>query len=159
MGHANEESHNVSLHKVYASSHMFRGRGGASLHKLFRNRPLAHYVTLLGNAQANYIITDDFYSAITNDMDFTGENLTLELHSPKLLYLFEFYICTKKARVTSSPYICLEWLDIQKPKTIRSLLLDKGLKFHFINDSDTWDQDTVHFYDRNPAGRGLDFID
>ena len=40
-----------------------------------------------------------------------------------------------------------------------SLLHDKGLNFPFINDNNEWEQYVVYFYERNPAGRGLDFTD
>jgi hypothetical protein len=72
------------------------------------------------------------------------------------LYLFEFYRCPPKSG-TSSPYICLEWPGIQIPQTITSLLLGKGFNFPFINDPSAWDQHTIHFYERDPARRGLDF--
>jgi hypothetical protein len=87
---------------------MFRGRDGTSLHQLFRDNLLTHYEALLGNAHANYIVLNDFYATINDAIDFSGENLTLELHSPELLYLFEFYRCTK-AGATFNPYICMEW--------------------------------------------------
>ena len=64
-----------------------------------------------------------------------------------------------KIRGTSSPYISLEWPGIEIPQTITSLLVDRGLNFPFINDSGSWDQHTSYFYERNPAGRGLDFTD
>jgi hypothetical protein len=86
---------------------MFRGRDGTSLHRLFRDNLLAHYEALLGNAHADYIVPNDYYTAIIDAMDFVGDIPTLELHSPELLYLFEFYRCTKTSG-TSSTYICLE---------------------------------------------------
>ena len=46
-GHRNEESKGASLHKIYAPSHMFRGRDGTSLHQLFRDNLLTHYEALL----------------------------------------------------------------------------------------------------------------
>jgi hypothetical protein len=147
-GHTNEESHDASLHTVYASSHIFWGRDGTSLHKLFRDSLLAHYEALLGGVHADYLDPNDFYTSINDAMDFARDNPTLELYSLELLYLFELYRCTKTGG-TSSPYICLEWPCIQIPHTITSLLLDKGLNFLFINDSGAWEQHTIHFYEQN----------
>ena len=65
---------------------MFRGRDGTSLHQLFRDSLLAHYEALLGSVQANYIAPNDYYTAIIDAMNFTGDNPILELS-----YLFEFY--------------------------------------------------------------------
>jgi hypothetical protein len=63
---------------------MFRGRNGASLQHLFKDNLLACYEALLGSAQAGYIVPNDFYTAITDAMDFARENTTFELHSPEL---------------------------------------------------------------------------
>jgi len=63
----------------------------------------------------------------------------VELHSPELLYLFEFYRITKTGG-TTSPYVTIEWPWIQKPMVITSLLHGKGLNFPFINDNNEWEQ-------------------
>jgi hypothetical protein len=113
-GHTNEESRDATLHKVYALSHVFRGRDGASLHQLFIDSLLAHYNALFGSVNAYYNVPNDFYSAITYAIDCARENQTIELHSLELVYLFEFYIC-KKTRCPSNPYISQEWPRIQIP--------------------------------------------
>ena len=82
----------------------------------------------------------------------------MELHSPELLCLFEFYGISK-IRGTTNPYVSIEWPWIQIPIAIASLLYDKGINFPFINDTNEWELYNVHFYERNPVGRGLDFKD
>jgi hypothetical protein len=72
--------------------------------------------------------------------------------------LFEFYIITQIGG-TASPYVSIEWPRIRIPMAITSLLHDKGLNFPFINDNNEWEHHDVYFYERNPAGRGLDFTD
>jgi hypothetical protein len=42
---------------------------------------------------------------------------------------------------------------------ITSLLHDKSINFPFINNKNEWEQHSVYFYERSPAGRGLDFTD
>ncbi len=60
---------------------------------------------------------------------------------------------------TAIPYVSIEWPRIQIPMAITSLLHDKGLNFPFINDNNEWEHHDVYVYERNSAGRGLDFID
>ncbi len=69
--------------------------GHPYIQQIFKDNLLAHYEALLGNVQADYNVPIDLYTAIIDAMDFGEENLTIQLHSPELLYLFEFYICTK----------------------------------------------------------------
>jgi hypothetical protein len=76
-GHANNESQDASLHTVYASSHMFRGRDGVFLQHLLKDNLPAHYEALLGNVLTDYIVPNDFYTAITNAMDFAREKPTI----------------------------------------------------------------------------------
>jgi hypothetical protein len=80
----------------------------------------------------------------------------VELHSSELFYLFELYK-TNKIGGTASPYVSNEWPMIQIAMVITAPLHDKGLNFPFINDNNEWEQHDVYFYERNPAGRGLDF--
>ena len=75
-----------------------------------------------------------------------------------MLYLFEFYKIVKIG-CTHSPYACIEWQGIQIPKAILSLLDEKGLRFTFYNNKRVAEEHTLHFYEKNPAGRGLDFND
>ncbi len=42
---------------------------------------------------------------------------------------------------------------------ITTPLHDKDLNFPFINDINKWGQHDVNLYERNPVGRGFDFID
>jgi hypothetical protein len=61
--------------------------------------------------------------------------------------------------VINSPYTCIEWPRIQIPQAILSLLDEKGLRFTFYNNKRVAEEPTLHFYERNLTGRGLDFHD
>ena len=99
-----------------------------------------HYETLLADAgNKDFTIPNDFYTAISDAIDYAGDATTVELHSLELLYLFEFYRITKTGG-TTSPYVTIEWPWIQKPMVITSLLHGKGLNFPFINDNNEWEQ-------------------
>ena len=53
----------------------------------------------------------------------------------------------------------MEWPGIQIPKAIANNLLDKLLKFNFRIAKGNNEEPLITFYERNPAGRGLDFTD
>jgi hypothetical protein len=53
----------------------------------------------------------------------------------------------------------MEWLGIQIPQAIASNLINKLLKLNFITAKDNNERHLITFYERNPAGRGLDFTD
>ena len=75
-----------------------------------------------------------------------------------LLYLLEILRITKVGG-PNSPYACAEWPGIQIPQAILALLDNKGLRITFFNDKRDREDHILHFYERNPAGRGLDFDD
>ena len=75
-----------------------------------------------------------------------------------LLYLLEFYKIVK-IRGINSPFACMEWPGIQITQAILSLLGTKGILYSFLDDKRAWEESLIHFYERNPAGRGLDFDD
>ena len=82
----------------------------------------------------------------------------MELEPQLLLYLMEFYKIVKIGGI-NSPFACVEWPGIQIPQMILNLLGTKGILFHFLDDKGTWEESPILFYERNPAGRGLDFDD
>jgi hypothetical protein len=51
----------------------------------------------------------------------------------------------------------MQWPGIQIPQAIISLLDTKDLLVDFIDDNGGTEQHYIQFYERNPAGRGLDF--
>ena len=53
----------------------------------------------------------------------------------------------------------MEWPGIQIHEAIASNLIDKLLKFNFITTKGNTEEHFIAFYERNPAGRGLDFTD
>jgi hypothetical protein len=75
-----------------------------------------------------------------------------------MLYLFEFYKIVKIGG-TNNPYACIEWPRIQIPWAILSMLDEKGLRFTLYNSKRIAEEHTLYFYERNLAGRGLDFND
>jgi hypothetical protein len=75
-----------------------------------------------------------------------------------MLYLFEFYKIVKIGGINNS-CACIEWLGIQIPHAILSLLDEKGLRFTFYNNMRIAKEHTLHLYERNPTRRGLDFND
>jgi hypothetical protein len=89
------------------------------------------------NGSQNYNIPNDFFTAISDDIDYAGDTETVELHSPELLYLFNFYKINKIGG-TTSPYVNIEWPMIQIPLAITPLLHDKGLNFFLSNDNNEW---------------------
>ena len=59
----------------------------------------------------------------------------------------------------NSPFACMEWPGIQIPQVILNLLGIKAIRFHFLDDKGAWDKHLIHFHERYPVGRGLDFDD
>ena len=82
----------------------------------------------------------------------------MDLDSKTLLYLFEFSKISKTGGI-NSPYATIEWHGIHIPQTIISTLDEKSLKCSFITDAGKWKEHFLTFYERNPAGRGLDFTE
>jgi hypothetical protein len=90
----------------------------------------AHYEALLDdNGNQVYTIPNDFYTVIPDAIDYAVDSPIVELHSPELLYMFEFY---RIAKIEAQP-------RNQIPMAITSLLQDKGLNFPFINDNNEWE--------------------
>jgi hypothetical protein len=112
---------------------------------MLRESMHAHYEALLDdNGNQDYTIPNDFYTAISDAIDYAGDATIVELHSPDLLYLFEFSRSSKIGG-TTIPYVIIEWSGIQISMAITSLLQDKGLNFPFIDDNTEWEQYDVHF--------------
>ena len=103
-------------------------------------------------------IPEDFYTAISNPSEAAGEGHTTVMDHLDLLYLFEYYIIIKIGGA-NNPYACAERPGIQIPQAIQSMMDRKGLQFTFLNDKRVREDHTLLFYERNPAGRGLEFDD
>ena len=50
-----------------------------------------------------------------------------------------------------NPYTCIEWVGIQIPWAILSLLEEEGLRFTLYNAKREAEDHTLHFYKRNPT--------
>jgi hypothetical protein len=59
-------------------------------------------------------ISKDFYTAISDATDATGEGHAAELDPKLLLYLFEYHKIIK-IWATNSPYACMEWPGVRNP--------------------------------------------
>jgi hypothetical protein len=46
---------------------------------------------------------------------------------------------------------------VQIPQAITTILHDRGIKLSLVNNDGEYQDSTIYFYDRNPAGRGLEF--
>ena len=101
---------------------------------------------------------EDFYTALSNATEAARDEHYVDLDALHVLYLFEFYKIVKIGGI-NSPYTCIDWPGIQIPQAIISLIEVKGLRFTFYNNKRTAEEHTLHFFERNLAGRGLDFND
>ena len=101
---------------------------------------------------------EDFYSALNETVEVAGAQAIVELNASYQLYLFEFSKITKIGGI-NNPFVTMEWPGIQITQAIASNLIDKFLKFNFITTKGNNEEQLITFYERNPAGRGLDFTD
>jgi hypothetical protein len=158
-GHNNEASEDASLHRLHVSSAAFRGLDAGRLLQLFKDSLKDVYENTIsldgGDAQQ---IPDDYYTALNEATEASTDQSTVKLDSKTLLYLFEFSRISKMGGL-NNPYDIIEWPGIQIPQAILSNLGDKPLKCTFITDEGGWEEHFITFYERNPAGRGLDFTD
>ncbi len=82
----------------------------------------------------------------------------VELGFQHTLYLFE-YCKIGKVGGANIPYACMQWPGVQIPHAIINLLDTKDLLVNFSDDNGGTEQRIFRFYERNPAGKGLDFDD
>ena len=99
---------------------------------------------------------EDLYSALSEATDIAGEQAIVELNTGVQLYLFEFSKITKTGGI-NNPFVNIEWPGIQIPHAIASNLIDNLLKIKLITAKEYIEEHFITFYERNPAGRGLDF--
>ena len=138
---------------------MFRGRDIGSLQHLFRDILQNYYDDMVTNhATEPFSILNDYYTAIAEAIESAGDNGHATLYSQYKLYQFKFYWITKVDGI-NSPYVIAEWPGIHLLHAILSLLDHKEHNFTFINDAGEWEEHTLQFYDRNPAGRNFNFDD
>ena len=155
-GHTGETSQDDSFHKVYIASQMFRGKDHVGLHQLFRDNVHEIYDKLVSIDANTPHVPNDYYSALSEAVEAAGEKHYVELDSHHTLYLFEYYKISKVGGANSL-YACMRWPGIHIPQAIISLLDTKDLLVDFIDDNGGTEQHYIQFYERNPAGRGVDF--
>lgn len=158
-GHTSEASEDASLHRLHVSCDAFRGHDAGSLLQLFKDslRDIYGNTINLDGAEAHQR-PDDYYTALNDAMEASADQPAVDLDSRTMLYLFEFNKISKTGGI-NNPYATIEWPGIQIPHAIITNLEGEPLKRSFISEEGTWDEHFITFYERNPAGRGLDFTE
>ncbi len=103
-------------------------------------------------------MTDDCFTAFNDATQASSDRHAVDLDNKTLMYLFEFSRTSKTGGI-NNPYATIEWRGIQILHAIISNLDEKTLKCSFIIDTGNWEEHFLTFYERNPAGRGLDFTE
>ena len=152
--HSGETSQDDFLHKVCISCLTFRGKDSNGINLLCRDNLHEIYDKLFDIDAEAIEIPENYYTTIANATKAAGEGHTSKLDPRFLLYLFEYYRISKIGGA-NNPYACAEWPGVQIPQAILSLLDRKGLLFTFFNYKRKGEDHTLLFYERNPAGRGL----
>ena len=137
---------------------MFIGRDSATIQQLFRDNLQEIYDRLFDIHADALALPEDYYSAIAKASVSGGDIQSIELEPQLLLYLMELYKIVKIGGI-NSPFARMEWLGVHIPQAILSLLHTKDILYHFLDDKGAWEESILHFYERNPAVRGLDFGD
>ncbi len=70
--------------------------------------------------------------------------------------MFEFSKIHKVGGI-ASPYALIEWPGVQISQAINAILHHRGIRIALINNDGYFQESDIHFYVRNPAGRGLEF--
>ena len=118
------------------------------------------YEEILLHHDDHFIIPEEFVDTIAMaiaESAATNTN-TIALKNIDLIYLMEFIRIYKVGDI-NSPYASMEWPGIQIPQAISAMLTEIGLQFTFYTDVGYYEKSVLHFYDKNPTGRGLDFAE
>ena len=158
IGSMGEESEDPSLHKIFIAHAHFRGKDNGALHAILHDSLAEQYEDLLLHPDDNASIPEDCVDIIATTMAEAtiANNNVIELKNMDLLYLLEYSIIYKAGGV-SNPYASMEWPGIHIPHAISTMLNEIGLRFNFVTYTGSCEEGDLYFYDRNPAGRGLDF--
>lgn len=155
-----EESDTPSLHNIFISGAKSRGKDNGALQSYLQDNLVEQYDELLLHPDDNFIIPENFVDIIATAISESATTNTniIELKNNNLLCLVEFSRIYKGGGV-SNPYANMEWPGIQIPQAISAMLTETGLKFTFAIDVGCYEEGALYFYDRNQAGRGLDFAE
>ena len=140
------------------SCELLREKDGGELPTLFRDSLKDSYEDIILNNTDDFQPPKDFIESLIEGISVAesqGET-KISLSSADTLYLFEFYMIFKVGGI-SSPYATIEWPRVQIPQALTSILQDKGIKISLINNEGKFQEAPIYFYERNPAGQGLDF--
>ena len=85
--------------------------------------------------------------------------MEISLQPKELLYLLEYNRIVKLGQ--ASKFISMEFPETQIPLALRTLLADQDLSLvlPLLSEGGKLEPRPASVYDRNPAGRGLDFDD
>ena len=156
--HNGETSQDDSLHKAFVACTNFRGKHSSNLLQMFRDSLHELYDRLYDLDAERINQPEDFYTTLSDETKVDRDSHNADLGALHIIYLFEFYKIVKIGGIDNL-YACIEWPGLQIPQAIISLLEQKGLRFTFYNDKREAEDHTLHFYERNSTGRGLDFDD
>ena len=156
--HVGNESFEASLHKAYVSCELLRGKDNGELSAIFRDNLKETYEDMLLSDKDEYIPPTDFIDTFITVIEATESSNAREitLTSTNLLYLFEFSKIFKVGGI-SSPYAVIEWHGVQIPQAITRILQKRGIKLSLVNNDGEYQDSTIYFYERNPAGKGREF--
>jgi len=126
---------------------------------LFRDNLKDSYEYRIMDNNADFHTLDDFIQIFIEGIaaaEAQGETI-ISLPFKDTLYLLEFYRIFKVGGI-ASPYATIEWLGVQIPHALTAILQNKGLNITLINNDGEYQEAPIYFFERNPAGRGLDLI-
>ncbi len=149
-GHVGSESIEASLHKVFVSFKLLRGKDIGELPTLFRDNMKDNYEDLILNNNDDCQTSDDFIEIFIEGIaagEAQGET-TITLSPKDTLYLVEFYRIFKVGGI-ASPYATIEWPCVQIPQAITAILQDKGLNINLVNNDGEYHEAPIYFFERN----------
>ena len=114
--------------------------------------------TISVNGAEAHQMLDDYFTALNNATQASTDQHAVDVDNITVVYVFEFIIINKTGGV-NSPYATIDLPGIQIPQAIISNLDEKPLKCSFITNAGKWEDHYLTFYERNPAGRELDFTE
>jgi len=116
------------------------------------------YEAFLVEAEPSFPIPSDLIGDMTlaiTQADSQNNDYVM-LPRPSLLYILEYSIIYKVGDPTG-PYSCMEWPGIQIPQALLTKLDDRPLLCPFSQEEGYTYTSNIYFYDRNLAGKELDF--
>jgi hypothetical protein len=126
-GHIGSESSEASLHKVFISCELLKGKDIGEIPTLFRDDLVDVYEDLLMNPDNVYLPPEEFIDILMTCIAETDaqDKAAMMIPSADLLYIPKFSKIHKVGEM-SSPYASIEWKSVQIPQALTSIL-KKGI--------------------------------